>query len=113
VHWGWIGNMRGDPWYGRPARCVRSRDCHGFEKPAGKCCGLTWGTGMGWVCPTLTVPVPQPQVGGFARNIQTPLEKMRSTAFKLVTIAHHCPLHCVGALKHKKKVPDYLFLTTG
>jgi len=46
-----------------------ARDCHGFEKPTGKCHGLTWGTGTGWVCPTLAVPVPQPRVGGFARKI--------------------------------------------
>ena len=35
-----------------------ARDWHGFEKPAGKCCGLVWGTGTGWVYPTLAKPVP-------------------------------------------------------
>jgi len=37
---------------------IMVRDWHGFEKPAGKCHGLAWGTGTGWVYPTLAKPVP-------------------------------------------------------
>jgi len=28
--------------------CIPLRDCHGFEKPVGKCHGLGWGWDMGW-----------------------------------------------------------------
>jgi len=34
------------------------RDCHGYAKPAGKCNGLAWGMGTGWVYSTLAKPVP-------------------------------------------------------
>ena len=37
---------------------VMTMDWHGYEKPVGKCHGLAWGTGTGWVYPTLAKPVP-------------------------------------------------------
>jgi len=45
---------------------VVSRDCHRFDKPAGKCRGLTWGAGMGWICPTLAIPVPAEGLAGWS-----------------------------------------------
>ena len=44
---------------------VIARDCHGYEKPAGKCHRLLWGTGPGCQVCTLRKPVPVPRVDGF------------------------------------------------
>jgi hypothetical protein len=41
---------------------AKGRDCHGYEKPAGKCCGFFRGTGTGWEFRTLQKPVPVPRV---------------------------------------------------
>ena len=37
---------------------VVGRDCHGYAKPMGKCNGLAWGMGTGWVYSTLAKPIP-------------------------------------------------------
>jgi len=84
-----------------------SRDCHGFEKPAGKCHGLTWGAGTGWVYPTLTQPVPAAMGWWVTQRIQTPLEDLINhlQAHQLLLptfIATHCIMS--EARKHNKKV---------
>ena len=67
---------------------AEDRDCHGYEKPTGKCPGLAWGTGTGWVYLTLTIPVPAEGVGGLAQGLKLHLE-MRSTAVLSTSIATH------------------------
>jgi hypothetical protein len=60
------GGQGGDVKYWQVERLSNvNRDCHGYEKPAGECCGLAWGPGTGWVYPTLAIPVPVARVGGF------------------------------------------------
>ena len=41
------------------------RDCHGYDKIVGKCCGLACGWGMGWSYITQHKPVPHRWVGGY------------------------------------------------
>jgi len=83
------------------------RDCHGFEKPAGKCHGLTWGAGMGWVYPTLTKPIPAATGWRVTWRIQTPLEDLinclQAHQSLLPTfITTHCVM--LEPWKHNKKV---------
>ena len=89
-----------------PPRTGKGKDCHGFEKPVGKCHGLTWGVGTGWVCPTLAIPVPAEV--GWQVGLKFKLRpKSRSSAFSSLSVVpsypHHYPLHFTGALKTQKQ----------
>ena len=88
-----------------PPRTGKGKDCHGFEKPVGKCHGLTWGAGMGWVCPTLTIPIPAEagwQVGSkfklCLKADQVPSQACQSFHPTLITT------HCISPepWKHKQ-----------
>jgi len=56
--------------HSRAASLRPPRDCHGYEKPAGKCRGLAWGAGTGSVYLTLAKPVPPAGVGGLPRGFK-------------------------------------------
>ena len=80
---------------------VVDRDCHGFGKPAGNCPGLVWGTGTGWVYPTLTLPVPQQRVGGSARTLKLRPKKTSVGAFDF----HRFQLRCAAAQNQVNNIP--------
>jgi len=78
------------------------RDWHGFEKPMGKCCGLDWGMGMGWVHPTLSKPVPAAMDWQVTTQIKTPLE-MRSLASSLFFRLSLLPAIMLHGFRNMKK----------
>jgi len=60
---------------------------------------------VGFVQP-LPYPYPSHGLAGLPKRFKLH-SKMSSTVLKLVTVAfdlHHYPVHCIGTLKHKKKV---------
>src|ERR1700678_2288652 len=91
------------------------RDCHGFEKPVGKCHGLAWGTGAGWVYLTLTIPVPVSAGGRVSPKFQTPPKHMinRLSACRLLIStfipAHRVTLEPRKCKKQVRKSPHCLF----
>ena len=82
-----------------------SRDWHGFGKPMGKCRGLAWGTGTGWVYPTLTKPIPAMTGWRVSPKLKLCLERdhwPQAHSFDL----HQCPLSGSMASETWKRVSE-------